>query len=58
MRKIVLAAGLATSILALGACGNTPGDRALSGGAIGGGTTRKTGKGCGLSLITSEMPWL
>lgn len=37
MRKIVLAAGLATSILALGACGNTPGDRALSGGAIGAG---------------------
>jgi osmotically inducible lipoprotein OsmB len=37
MRKFVLAAGLATSILALGACGNTTGDRALSGGAIGAG---------------------
>lgn len=37
MRKIFVAAGLATSILALGACGNTTGDRALSGGAIGAG---------------------
>jgi hypothetical protein len=37
MRKIVLAVGLATSIFALGACGNNPGDRALSGGAIGAG---------------------
>jgi hypothetical protein len=38
MRKTILAAALATSVLALGACGNTPGDRALSGGAIGAGT--------------------
>lgn len=37
MRKLILAAGLATSVLALGACGNNPGDRALSGAAIGGG---------------------
>jgi hypothetical protein len=37
MRKFILAAGLATSVLALGACGNTTGDRALSGGAIGAG---------------------
>ena len=37
MRRIVLAAGLAISVLALGACGNTTGDRALSGGAIGAG---------------------
>lgn len=37
MRKFIFAAGLATSVLALGACGNTTGDRALSGGAIGGG---------------------
>jgi osmotically inducible lipoprotein OsmB len=37
MRKFIVAAGLATSVLALGACGNTAGDRALSGGAIGAG---------------------
>ena len=37
MRKFILAAGLAASVLTLGACGNTTGDRALSGGAIGGG---------------------
>jgi hypothetical protein len=37
MRRLILATGLATSILTLGACGNTTGDRALSGGAIGAG---------------------
>jgi hypothetical protein len=38
MRKFILAAGLVTSVLALGACGSNPTDRALSGGAIGAGT--------------------
>lgn len=37
MRKFILAGGLAASVLVLGACGNTTGDRALSGGAIGAG---------------------
>ncbi|MGE0424857.1 MAG: hypothetical protein AB7O88_21545 [Reyranellaceae bacterium] len=37
MRKTILATALAASVLALGACGNNPGDRALSGGAIGAG---------------------
>lgn len=37
MGKFLIAAGLATSVLALGACGQTVGDRALSGGAIGAG---------------------
>ena len=37
MLKLVLAASLATSVLALGACGTNPTDRALSGAAIGGG---------------------
>lgn len=38
MRKLMFAVGLATSVLALGACGTNPTDRALSGGAIGAGT--------------------
>ena len=37
MRRIGLAATLVISLLALTACGNSTGDRALSGGAIGAG---------------------
>lgn len=37
MKRIALAACLSLSILALGACGQTTGDRALSGGGIGAG---------------------
>lgn len=37
MKRFVLAATLSVSLIALGACGNTTSDRALSGGAIGAG---------------------
>jgi len=37
MKRTVLAACLAISALSLAACGNTTGDRALSGGGIGAG---------------------
>ena len=37
MKRTALAACLAISALALGACGNSTGDRALSGGGIGAG---------------------
>ena len=37
MRRIALAATMSLSLLALGACGTSTSDRALSGGAIGAG---------------------
>jgi uncharacterized membrane protein len=37
MKRIALAATLSLSLLALGACGNSTSDRALSGGGIGAG---------------------
>jgi osmotically inducible lipoprotein OsmB len=37
MKRTIFAACLALSALTLGACGNTTGDRALSGGGIGAG---------------------
>jgi osmotically inducible lipoprotein OsmB len=37
MKQIILATTLSVSLLALGACGNTTGDRALSGAGIGAG---------------------
>lgn len=37
MKKLVVTGALALSLAALGACGETKGDRALSGGAIGAG---------------------
>jgi osmotically inducible lipoprotein OsmB len=37
MKQITLSAVLLLSLFALGACGNTTGDRALSGGGIGAG---------------------
>ena len=37
MKRIALAATLFVSLVALGACGNTTGDRALSGAGIGAG---------------------
>jgi osmotically inducible lipoprotein OsmB len=37
MKRLTLAACLALSALTLAACGNTTGDRALSGGGIGAG---------------------
>lgn len=37
MRHTALAASLALSVLALSGCGNTTGDRAISGGGIGAG---------------------
>jgi osmotically inducible lipoprotein OsmB len=46
MRQLFVAA----SLLALAACGNTPGDRALSGGAIG------AGAGAGIGAATGGSP--
>ena len=37
MNRLILAASLSLTLVALGACGNTTGDRALSGGGIGAG---------------------
>ncbi|MBY0431280.1 MAG: hypothetical protein K2Q10_08790 [Rhodospirillales bacterium] len=37
MKRMTLATGLTMLVLALGACGNSTGDRALSGGGIGAG---------------------
>ena len=37
MKRITLAAVLSLSLVALGACGDTTGDRAISGGGIGAG---------------------
>ena len=37
MKRIALAACLSITVLALGACGNSTGDRALSGAGIGAG---------------------
>ncbi len=37
MKRVTLAAGLALTLLALGACGSSTTDRALSGGGIGAG---------------------
>ena len=43
MKKIILAAALFGSLAALAACGNTPGDRAVSGAGIGAGVGAVSG---------------
>jgi osmotically inducible lipoprotein OsmB len=49
-RKFILS-GLLVTVLALGACGSRPGERALSGGAIG------AGVGAAGSALTGGSPW-
>lgn len=43
MKRMVVVAGLAAATLGLAACGTQPGERALSGGAIGAGTGAAAG---------------
>jgi hypothetical protein len=54
-RKIIATALLTASLLALAGCGDTPGSRALSGGAIGAGTGAIIGAATGGSAATGAL---
>jgi osmotically inducible lipoprotein OsmB len=55
LHRLGVTALLATSLLALAGCGNTPGSRALSGGAIGAGTGAIIGAATGGSAATGAL---
>ena len=55
MKRITLAAGLSTLVLILGACGNSTGDRALSGGGIGAGVGAIGGALLGGSAVEGAL---
>jgi hypothetical protein len=50
VRKIILGALMGGMMLGLGACGYSPGERAVSGGLIG------AGAGAGISALTGGRP--
>ena len=50
VRKIILGALMGGVMLGLGACGSSPGERAVSGGLIG------AGAGAGISAMTGGRP--
>jgi hypothetical protein len=55
LRKFILPALLAASVLGLVACGDTPGHRALTGGAIGAGGGAIIGGATGLGAGTGAL---
>jgi len=54
-RKFLAGLALASSLLALAACGNTTGSRALSGGAIGAGAGAIVGGATGMGAGTGAL---
>jgi hypothetical protein len=55
LRRIVAPAALFLTLTALAGCGDTPGQRALSGGAIGAGTGAIIGAATGGSAATGAL---